>query len=765
MAKSQAVRSRKRPHRWLRATLAVGLWTSLLGALFVIGYLMYLDRTIIETFEGRRWSVPAVVYAQPLELFPGAAISRNDMVQELERVGYRQTADARTPGTFKRRGNSLTIYARAFRFMERNRSSQLLELRFANNRISKIVNNAGQPIPLVRLDPPTIGSFFPSHGEDRIVLTPEQVPTLLTDSLKAVEDKNFDHHAGFDLAGILRAVWVNLTSGELRQGGSTLTQQLVKSYYLDNRRTFERKLRELAMSVILDARFDKQDLLNAYVNEIFLGQDGGRAIHGFGLGAQFYFNKPLGELAAHEIATLLAVIRGPSYYNPYSHPERVLQRRDRVLGIMLQDGIIDATTFTIGTAAPLGIVEGDRRGGAYYPAYMDLVRSNLAEQYDDAMLASQGLRVFTTLVPRTQEAVAVGIQDALGRIETSRQLEPNTLQAAVVVTNTQTGEVLALAGGRHSGVDGYNRALNANRPTGSLLKPVVYLTAIESGYHLASLIDDAPISLRMSDTDTWSPQNFDFEAHGPVPLVRALGDSLNLATVRLGLQLGVDTVASRLQSLTGHAPANKYPSLLLGAESMTPLEVSALYGTFASGGFYMPPKAVIAVLNEAGVPVTHHTFSLSRRIEPATAAALNRALEVVMRTGTGRTSRFSKSGVAGKTGTSDDYRDSWYAGFDDTRLSVIWVGRDNNEPAGLTGAAGALQVWDSIMAELQVVPLTHLPVDNLYEVEYQTGLLARAGCADVVTVPIPDDAVLQAKTGCGITTQLSRRIRSWFRND
>ena len=737
----------------------------MLGVLFVAGYLIHLDRTIIETFEGRRWSVPALVYAQPLELFPGAAISLKDMVQELERVGYRQTANARAPGEFKRADNTLTLYARAFRFMERNRSSQLLDLQFADNRINAIVNDAGQPIPLVRLDPPTIGSFFPSHGEDRIVLTPEQVPTLLTDSLKAVEDKNFDTHAGFDIAGIVRAIWVNLTSGELRQGGSTLTQQLVKSYYLDNRRTFERKLRELAMAVILDARFDKQDLLNAYINEIFLGQDGGRAIHGFGLGAQFYFNKPLGELEAHEVATLLAVIRGPSYYNPYRHPVRVLQRRNRVLGIMRQARIIDATASAIATSRPLGIVKGDRRGGAYYPAYMDLVRSNLAEQYDDAVLASQGLRVFTTLVPRTQEAVARGIQDALARIEANRQLEPNTLQAAAVVTNTQTGEVLALAGGRHSGVDGYNRALNANRPTGSLLKPVVYLTAIESGYHLASEIDDAPISLKMSDTDTWSPQNFDFETHGSVPLVRALGDSLNLATVRLGLQLGVDNVASRLQSLTGRAPTNRYPSLLLGAESMTPLEVSALYGIFASGGFHMPPKAIISVLNESGAPVTHHTFTMSRRIEPATAAALNRALEVVMRIGTGRSSRFSKFGVAGKTGTSDDYRDSWYAGFDDNRLSVIWVGRDNNEPAGLTGAAGALHVWDSIMAQLQVVPLTHPPVDNLYEVEYATGLLARAACAEVVVVPIPDDAVLQAKAGCGITTQLSRRIRSWFRND
>ncbi|MFW6094717.1 MAG: transglycosylase domain-containing protein, partial [Pseudomonadota bacterium] len=295
--------SPSRPPLWRRILRGSLLGALVLGSVLAVataGYLYHLDRTITKTFEGRRWSVPAVVYAQPLELFPGAGLSRNDVVRELDRLGYEARANPASPGSYKRTGNRLTVHLRAFRFMDRQRASQRIELEFSGGRLAAVHDRNGRPVPLVRLDPVTLGSFFPSHGEDRLVLTPQQIPDLLPASLKAVEDRNFDDHAGFDLLGILRALWVNLRAGEVRQGGSTLTQQLVKSYFLDNRRTLERKLRELAMAIILDARFDKQDILNAYINEIYLGQDGRRAVHGFGLGAQYYFNRPLQELGEDE---------------------------------------------------------------------------------------------------------------------------------------------------------------------------------------------------------------------------------------------------------------------------------------------------------------------------------------------------------------------------------------------------------------------------------------------------------------------------------
>ncbi|MCZ6618054.1 MAG: transglycosylase domain-containing protein, partial [Gammaproteobacteria bacterium] len=271
-----------------KLTFYTGLFVSAVAA----GYLVYLDRTITGMFEGRRWSVPAAVYAEPLEIYPGAALAVSDIVTELTRLGYQRRANLSQPGTYQRSGSLLQIHLRSFRFLERKRNAERIEINFGTYGIARIADSSGRPIPLIRLDPAMIGSFFPSHGEDRIVLTPEQVPGLLEQTLKAVEDQNFDRHMGFDLRGIARAFWVNFTSGEIKQGGSTLTQQLVKSYFLHNEKTLGRKLNELAMAVILEARFDKVDLLNAYVNEIYMGQDGQRAVHGFGLGAQFFFNKP-----------------------------------------------------------------------------------------------------------------------------------------------------------------------------------------------------------------------------------------------------------------------------------------------------------------------------------------------------------------------------------------------------------------------------------------------------------------------------------------
>jgi penicillin-binding protein 1B len=750
--------------RIVRTLLPTGLIVGLLLAAGIAGYLRYLDTTITRTFEGRRWSVPAVIYAQPLELFPGALISMPALLVELDRLGYREVTGVPPPGSFARIGSELDLHLRGFHFIEGNRANERVRLRFRQDAIVEVTALDGTQLPLVPLDPAAIGSFFPSHGEDRIVLAPDQVPQLLTDTLKVVEDKNFDTHPGFDLEGILRAMWVNLKAGEVQQGGSTLTQQLVKSYYLSNRRTLERKLRELGMAVILDARFTKADILNAYVNEIFLGQDGRRAVHGFGLGSQFYFNKPIDELGADEIATLVAVIRGPSYYSPYRHPERALARRDFVLDRMLEGGLIAETEHATARRQPLRVAHGARLGGTYYPAYMDLVRQRLGDLYRDEDLTGNGLKIFTNLNPSVQESIEHALAETLTEIEKNRKLKANSLQGVAIVSRVQTGEVLAVAGGRVAGFDGFNRALKAKRPIGSLVKPVVYLKALESGYHLASIIQDAPVSQTI-DGRTWSPNNYDRRVNGPVPLVRALGDSLNLATVRLGLTLGVPEVADRLEALSEHKVENRFPSLLLGAEAMSPIEVTALYGTIASGGFYMTPKAVIAVLDEAGQPLSRQSIEVEQRIAPDAAATLVRGMEAVMRYGTGRGSRFARAGTAGKTGTTDDFRDSWFVGFDGVHLVVTWVGNDDNSPTRLSGATGALKVWDAVMTRLSVRPLHHPPSNTLRTIDYDTGLLAESACSSqLVSVPVAWDIVLRTLPGCAINEEsLGQRVRSWIR--
>jgi penicillin-binding protein 1B len=752
-------KNRKAQRTWLRTLFKLGFYAGLLVSLALLGYLIYIDRTITKTFEGRRWSVPAQVFAQPLELYAGARLSRPELVIELERLGYKAHANLPHPGTFKIQGDELQIYLRSFAFMERHRDAQKIGVRFTSRQISQIKGQHGD-IPLLRLDPATIGSFFPSHGEDRIILSPEQVPPLLTEGLKAIEDRNFDVHVGFSLRGILRAFMVNMRAGERQQGGSTLTQQLVKSYFLDNRRTIERKLKEVAMAIILDARFSKEDLLTAYINEIFLGQNGSRAVHGFGLGAQFYFNKPLGELEIDEIATLIAIIRGPSFYNPFRHPERALERRNRILATFERDGLIDAAQLSLAATRVIGVVASPTSGGAYYPAFMDQVRAELKDQYNSQALSSAGLRIFTTIKPRRQEAVQRAVSATLNQIEQDRGIEGGTLQAAAVVADSQTGEIHALIGGRKGRVDGFNRALNAQRSVGSLIKPVVYLTAIESGMHLATLIKDEPISIQPEFGELWAPKNFNGEYEGELPMVRALAESSNLATVHLGTEVGLPLIQQRFRHLVGHAPKNQYPSFLLGAEALSPLAMLELYGNFASGGFRTPPKAVIAVLDEHGQALTHHPFELEQTIESRHAATMNRALEIAMAKGTGRSSPFAKRGVAGKTGTSNDNRDSWFAGFDNSKVSVVWVGRDDNDVTGLTGASGALRVWNEMSRQDPIVPLVHAPSTDLVDIEFASGLRANAECADVVNVPIPDSANLAVKPGCRIAG--TQGLRRWF---
>jgi len=743
--------------RFLRKAFAAVLLVTVTAALALATYLVLLDREITSRFEGRRWSLPARIYAAPMPFYPGLHLDAEAFVGELRRLGYRETTGPHPPvGRYARLpGDQVRATLRPFRFADAQRAALPVTLAFDGAGIASITGPHG-PLRYARLEPPVIGSFFASHGEDRLVVGPHETPELLVETLKAVEDRNFDTHPGFDLRGILRAMWANVRAGAIEQGASTLTQQLVRSYYLDNRVTVTRKLRELAMAVILDARFEKADLMNAYVNEIFLGQDGARAIHGFGLGSFFYFNKPLYELDAHEIALLVAVINGPSFYNPFRHPERAKQRRDMVLGIMRDLGIIDAAGFDASAARPLAVAR-NRRGGRYYPAFMDFVRIELAVDYDRGTLAEQGLAIHTTLDLRVQEAAEQAVSTTLTALENDEQRPPGSLEAAVVVRASQTGDVQAVVGGRQAARQGFNRALNAKRQVGSLVKPFVYLAALESGrYHLASPIDD--IALTLEEFDDWSPTNANDEYRGTVPLVHALGESLNVATVRLGMDLGIGNIAERIGRLAGKRPPPAYPSLLLGAYDASPFEVSEWYAMLAGGGFKTPAKTVTAVIDAFGGTVTRYPIDVRQTADPEAIATLTRALQIAMSRGTGKRSRLARSGVAGKTGSSDEFRDSWFAGYDANTLAVVWVGRDDNQPHDLSGSRGALPVWDAMMAGTRIDPAL-TGEGATVGIDYATGLRARSGCGDVVEVPLPPGTELEWKPGC---RSLSEVVRSLF---
>jgi penicillin-binding protein 1B len=760
-------RSKKSP-LWRRLALLV-LGVIAVAAALIALWVAHLDGVVTHEFQGRHWSVPARVYAAPLELYVGAPVTANDLEEELHRLHYHSGDPASAPGVYRRNGGAFDLHARRVRFIDETREPVLVSIRADGSSISAL-KQAGADLPVFRLDPPVVGSVFPIHGEDRLVLAPADVPPLLRSGIKLIEDRRFDEHHGVDAYGILRATWANLRAGHVVQGGSTLTQQLVKNYFLSDEQTASRKATEAIMALRLEAHFSKEEILVAYLNEVYLGQDGARAIHGFGLGSEYYFAKPLAELDPGELSLLIGLVKGPSYYDPRKHPDRARTRRNLVLQELADAHLIDLSEAKRVAAGPLGLRPP---GGSYVPAYLDLVRRHLKRDYAEADLAAAGLSVYTSLDPRAQAAAEHALTQNLKRLDAASRVRGATLEGAVIVAEPNSGDVVAVVGGRDADSDGFDRALDARRPIGSLVKPAVYLTALETGrYNAATLIEDAPIELKLRDGSIWAPQNFEHQVYGQVPMARALAESMNLATVRLGLDLGLPKVAQTLQQLGLETPPALNPSMLLGTVEMTPLEVVQVYTSLANGGFRARLRAVRAVLDEHGRPLKTFKVQVEAVAPPAAVYQLDQMLTLVTTHGTGReaAARLPRGLiVAGKTGTSSDTRDSWFAGFTGSYLSVVWVGYDDNRATGLTGATGALPVWAETMASLKSVsfePVAPELVENRW-IGFADGLETTPACSpDAVVVAVPKDTVLPAKPGCNSSPPgtTSDKIKTWLKN-
>ena len=718
------------------------LAVAVLCGIALAAYMLHLDHIVTTQFEGRRWTLPAQVYAAPVELYAGEDLDADDLEHELQRLQYQHADQADRPGSYARQGGRFRINLRAARFADEVRPATLLTVAAGDKGITSLSDGGGKEVAIARFEPLLIGSIFPIHGEDRIVVTPEQVPALLPAALKAVEDRNFDTHHGVDPLGVLRALWVDLRSHQFEQGGSTLTQQLVKNYFLDSRRTAGRKIQEALMAVLLEAHFSKTDIMTAYINEIQLGQDGDRAIRGFGLASQFYFGKPLMELDLAQVATLVAVARGPSYYDPRRHPDRALKRRNVVLALMSEQKIIGAAQAQAAAARPLGVL--GRGSGGYYPAYLDLVRRTLRRDYREQDLTEAGLSVFTNLDPRTQELAEKILDKELTRLDHQRKSHGDPLEGSVVVTAPQSGDVMAVVGGREAGFDGFNRALDARRPIGSLVKPFVYLAAIETGrYNPASILQDVPVDIKLPGAPDWQPENFEHDINGPVPMVEGLARSLNLATINLGMDIGLDTVRHSLTRFGIEEDPPRIPSLLLGTFELTPLDVAQLYTGLANGGFKANLRAVRAVLGADGKALKAFNVDVAPVAQPDAVYAVQMMMEQVMQRGTGAPAQsILPTGVvvAGKSGTSSDLRDSWFAGFSGNAVAVVWVGYDDDRVTGLTGSAGALGVWDRLLTAIGPTSVSDAMPDTLHPVtiDYRTGYVPAAGCpAEPVTVYVP----------------------------
>ena len=727
------------------------------GGLFIV----YLDARVTATFTDKMWELPAKVYARPLDLYTGAELAPEDLAYELEVLGYRKVTHTRAPGQVARNRSRFEIYTRGFDFAGEREPARRVLVELGPTRVQS-VTSGGRGVDLMRLDPVQIGGIYPSHGEDRLLVRLEDAPETLWQALLAVEDQDFYQHWGFSISGIARAAYSNLRSGQVVAGGSTITQQLVKNYYLTPERTLVRKLKEVIMAVLLELHYEKDQILESYINEVYLGQEGPRAIHGFALAARHYFDTPLEQLGLHQQALLVGMIKGPSLYNPQRNPERALARRNVVLDVMVEQGVISEDHALVARAMPLGLNSAPRIRDTF-PAYLDLVRRQLRREYREEDLTTLGLSIFTAFDPILQRKLEQSTTSVLQQLDKGGEM-----QSASIVTRFDSGEVAALVGGRRVSYAGFNRALDARRPAGSLLKPAVYLTALERPryYSLASVLQDTPLSITVRGSDPWQPRNFDRKAHGDVMLYRALANSYNLATARLGQEVGIDAVADMLRRLGVERPVPEVPALTLGAGEYSPMDMTAMYQTIASGGFRTPLRSIRDIVDAHGEPLRRYELQYDRGVSLQAVYLLQYAMLHTMKQGTGKTAYQYLPGdmlVAGKTGTTNDGRDSWFAGFSGDLLTVSWVGRDDNGSTGLTGSSGALKIWARFMASASERSLVYNMPDGVETrwVDSSNGYLTGKGCPHATLMPFIKGSEPDRRTNC---SPKKSGIRDWFQS-
>lgn len=721
--------------------------------LLVTAWAIYLDAQIRHRFEGNPWAVPAQIFARPLVIERDMEITPKEIMDELELLSYRKVSRLGMTGEYQYRKDEMRISRRAFVFPEGPEPERELRIRWQDGRIASIEDSVlKQPLDEVRLEPWLISRLVSADREDRMLVSLDDVPTLLPAALLLVEDKDFYSHQGVAPLSILRALLVNIRAGRTVQGGSTLTQQLVKNLFLTQERSLARKAKEAVMALIIDARYSKDDILQAYLNEVYLGQAADTAIHGFGLASLFYFERPLAELRVQEMATLVAMVKGASYYNPRRYPDRVQERRDLVLRLMFEAALLTRSDYERAISQPMEIAPGSAFVKGKHPAFMQRVSQELQHIVVAPSLRDAGVRVFTSMDVNAQRRAEHAMVQSAEKLQ-SKAKAP--LQGAMLVTDIASGEIRAIVSDVAPSYAGFNRALNANRPIGSLIKPVVYATALEfaSEYWLATVLDDKPLSIPLDEGTSWQPKNYDGKTSGQVLLVDALAKSLNLPTVHLGMSLGLETVSDTLYRLTNKSMVLRHPSSLLGAISMTPIDVSQMYQTIANEGSYAELHTVTAVTNLDYELLWQRPSTQEQRMDTQSAYLLNFALFKATREGTAKQlgAKFPRINMAGKTGTTDDYRDSWFAGFDRQHLVTVWLGNDDNQPIGLSGATGALPVFMAYQQQQEPKSLSRrLPAGiDIAHFYIEDGAPVKAGsCAQVISVPAVVAALPAERNGC-----------------
>lgn len=699
-------------------------WFWLLLKLFIVFvvlmaiYGVYLDQKIRSRIDGKVWQLPAAVYGRMVNLEPDMSITKNEMVKLLEATQYRQVSKMTRPGEFTVQANSIEMIRRPFDFPDSKEGQVRARLTFDGDRLDTIENmDNNRQFGFFRLDPRLITMLSSANGEQRLFVARNGFPDLLVDTLLATEDRHFYEHDGISLYSIGRAVLANLTAGRTVQGASTLTQQLVKNLFLSSERSYWRKANEAYMAVLMDARYSKDRILELYMNEVYLGQSGDNEIRGFPLASLYYFGRPVEELSLDQQALLVGMVKGASIYNPWRNPKLALERRNLVLRLLQQQQVIDQELYDMLSARPLGV---QPRGGVIspQPAFMQLVRQELQSKLGDKVKDLSGVKIFTTFDSVAQDAAEKAAVEGIPALKKQRKL--SDLETAMVVVDRNSGEVRAMVGGAEPQFAGYNRAMQARRSIGSLAKPATYLTALSqpNQYRLNTWIADAPISLRQPNGQVWSPQNDDKQFSGQVMLVDALTRSMNVPTVNLGMSLGLPAIVDTWQKLgVAKDQLHPVPAMILGALNLTPIEVAQAFQTIASGGNRAPLSALRSVIAEDG-SVLYQSFPQAERAVPAQAAYMTLwTMQQVVQRGTGRQlgAKYPGLHLAGKTGTTNNNVDTWFAGIDGREVVITWVGRDNNQPTRLYGASGAMSIYQRYLANQSPVPLNLVAPEDIVD--------------------------------------------------
>lgn len=746
---------KKRGDRRVRVFLYLA---SLLGFLLLAGggvaawYIKHLESVVTAKFEGQKWKFPSKIYSDTHLLYPGMATSVTDLEAKLRRLGYRSAATVRAKGEYRivKRDGILELYLHDFLYPGGPFRGFPARLVWQGNTLVRIERtDSDEELFSLELEPELITGLYDRIWEERRVVPLSEVPPLLVKTILAVEDERFYRHRGVDPLAILRAAWVNLTSGGIVQGGSTLTQQLMKNFFLGDERTLQRKFKEALMALIAERKYTKGEILENYLNEIYLGQRGAQGIFGVWEGARFYFSKELPDLTVGEIALLAGLIRAPNRYSPYRSVEAATRRRNVVLAKMLESGLISRSQYERAVkekiqARELIKVLNDA------PFFVDYLRKELAEQYSNEVLTAEGLSIFTSLDLQLQKIAESALATGLKRLEETypflrRRGTDDHLDGAIVVIKPQTGEIKAMVGGRDYQKSQFNRVAQAKRQPGSVFKPFVYLAALMYGsedglrkFTPVTLVEDSPFTWSYEGQE-WQPDNYKGEYLGTVTLRRALERSLNSATARVAREVGIRHIREVAYRLGIQSSLPALPSLALGAVEVTPLEVARAFATLANSGVRTQPLAVKQVVAHNGQLLERRDVQVRKVITPQMAFLVNHMMKGVLDRGTGAGARamgFTRP-AAGKTGTTNDTKDAWFVGYTPDLLAVVWVGFDNQSKLGLSGAQAALPIWADFMkratAGMPVTDFVPPPGVVLVDVDPLSGQRATPNCPQVIT--------------------------------